>query len=127
MDRRRGGTVGIFLAALGLYGLAAFLVAQREREIAIRIALGASYSKVRSMVLGEAARLGLAGTAVGALLAWALGRVIQSLSLLVGVQPGDPITFAGVTLFMGFVLFAASYLPARRAAATDPAVALRSQ
>lgn len=54
------------------------------------------------------------------------GRVIQSLSLLVGVQPSDPITFAGVTLFMGFVLFAACYLPARRAAATDPAVALRA-
>lgn len=121
------GAVGIFLAALGLYGLAAFLVAQREREIAIRIALGASHTAVRSMVLGDAARLGLAGTAVGALLAWALGRVVQSLSLLVGVQPADPITFAGVTLFMGFVLFAASYLPARRAASTDPAVALRAQ
>ena len=121
------GAVGIFLAALGLYGLAAFLVAQREREIAIRIALGASHRNVRTMVLGEAARLGLAGTAIGALLAWALGRVIQSLSLLVGVQPDDPITFAGVTLFMGLVLFAASYLPARRAASTDPAVALRAQ
>jgi predicted permease len=121
------GAVGVFLAALGLYGLAAFLVAQREREIAIRIALGASHRNVRTMVLGEAARLGLAGTAIGALLAWALGRVIQSLSLLVGVQPDDPITFAAVTLFMGLVLFAASYLPARRAASTDPAVALRAQ
>jgi predicted permease len=121
------GAVGIFLAALGLYGLAAFLVAQREREIAIRIALGASHTAVRSMVLGEAARLGAAGTAVGALLAWGLGRVIQSLSLLVGVHAGDPLTFAAVSVLMGIVLFAASYLPARRAASTDPAVALRAQ
>jgi hypothetical protein len=119
------GGIGVFLAALGLYGVVAFLVAQQTREIAIRMALGATQRDVRSAVLGRAARLGAMGAGLGLLLAWALGRVVQSLSLLVGVQPVDPLTFGGVVLLMAIVLFAASVLPARRAAATDPAVALR--
>jgi predicted permease len=121
------GGIGILLAALGLYGLAAFMVAQRTREIAIRMALGASQADVRSLVLAQAARLGLAGTAAGLLLASALGRLVQHLSLLVGVPPTDPLTFGSVALLLAAVLFAASYIPARRAASTDPASALRAQ
>jgi predicted permease len=121
------GSIGIFLAALGLYGVVAFLVAQQRREIAIRMALGASHHDVRAAVLGQAARLGAIGAGVGLLIAWALGRLIQSQSLLLGVQPTDPLTFGGFALLMSLVLFAASYLPARRAAATDPAAALRAQ
>ena len=120
------GVIGVFLAALGLYGLAAFLVAHRTREIGIRMALGASRSHVRSLVLGQAARLGLAGAVGGVGLAFALGHLVKSLHLLVGVEPGDPLTFGGLVALMGAVLFIASYLPARRAASTDPAATLRA-
>jgi putative ABC transport system permease protein len=119
------GSIGMFLAALGLYGLVAFLVAQRAREIAIRMALGASEQAVWSMVLRQAARLGAIGAGLGLALAAGLGVVVQS--LLVGVPPTDPVTFGGLVLLMASVLFAASYGPARRAARTDPAVALRAE
>jgi predicted permease len=121
------GSIGLFLAALGLYGLTAFLVAQRTREIAIRMALGATHGQVQSMVLRQAARLGVIGTLIGLTLAVGLGKVVQSLSLLVNVQATDPLTFATVGLLMGTVLLVASVLPARRAARTDPAIALRSE
>lgn len=120
------GVIGVFLAALGLYGLAAFLVAHRTREIGIRMALGASRSHVRSLVLGQAARLGVAGAVAGIGLAFALGHLVESLHLLVGVEPGDPLTLGGPVALMGAVLFIASYLPARRAASTDPATTLRA-
>jgi len=121
------GTIGLFLAALGLYGLTAFVVAQRTREIAIRMAMGATNGQVQSMVLRQAARLGLIGGAIGLALAAGLGQVVQSLSLLVNVTSVDPLTFAGVVLLMGAVLLIASLSPARRAARTDPATALRSE
>ena len=91
------------------------------------MALGASQRDVRSMVLSQAARVGAIGAVVGIVLALGLGLLIQSLRLLVGVQPADPVTFGGVALLMSAVLFAASYVPARRAASTDPAVALRAE
>ena len=119
------GGVGVFLAALGLYGLAAFLVAHRTREIGIRMALGASQGSVRSLVLSEAARLGLLGTIIGVGMALVLGRALADQQLLVGVKSTDPITFVALVLQMGLVLFVASYLPARRAASTDPALTLR--
>lgn len=121
------GSIGLFLAALGLYGLTAFLVAQRTREIAIRMAMGASQGQVQTMVLRQAARLGAIGAAIGLALAAGLGRVVQSLSLLVDVNSTDPLTFGGVVLLMGAVLLLASLVPARRAARTDPATALRSE
>jgi putative ABC transport system permease protein len=79
------------------------------------------------MVLRQAARLGVIGTLIGLTLAVGLGKVVQSLSLLVNVQATDPLTFATVGLLMGTVLLVASVLPARRAARTDPAIALRSE
>ena len=121
------GVIGIFLAALGLYGLAAFLVVQRRREIAIRMALGATQRDVRSMVLSQAARLGAAGSLAGVLLAAALGRFTQNANLLLGVTPTDPATLTVMTALMLTVLFAATWMPARRATSTDPASALRGE
>jgi putative ABC transport system permease protein len=119
------GTVGVFLAALGLYGLMAFLVAQRTREIAIRMALGASRGAMQAMVMRQAARLGVAGGVVGLVLTGGLGRLMQN--LLVGVPPLDPISFGVTALLFAGVLTAACWSPARRAATTDPAVALRAE
>jgi putative ABC transport system permease protein len=119
------GTIGVFLAALGLYGLMAFLVAQRTREIAIRMALGASGHDVRSMVLNQAARLGIIGGVIGLLLAAGIGTLAQV--MLVGVPPIDPVSFGATALLFVVVLAAAAWTPAARAASTDPAVALRAE
>lgn len=119
------GSIGVALAALGLYGLMAFLVTQRTREIAIRMALGASEGNMRSMVMKQAAWLGVTGVAIGLLLAGAVGTLAQS--LLVGVTAIDPVAFGGTALLFAVVLAAACWAPARRAAATDPAVALRAE
>ncbi len=120
------GLLGVFLAMLGLYGLTAFLVAQRRREIAIRLALGASPGSVRSIVLRQTAKLGLGGALIGTALALALGMLVERLSLLVNVPVADPATFATVLSLMALVLAIASYQPTRRASATDPATTLRS-
>lgn len=119
------GTIGVFLAALGLYGLMAFLVAQRTREIAIRMALGASQGDMRSMVLKQAGTLGAIGAVVGLLLAAGIGTLAQS--LLVGVPPIDPVSFGGTALLFLVVLAIAAWTPAARAAATDPSAALRAE
>jgi predicted permease len=119
------GSIGTFLAALGLYGLMAFLVTQRTREIAIRMALGASGRNMRSMVLAQAARLGAGGAAIGLALAATIGMLAQS--LLVGVDPIDPLSFVGTALLFAVVLVVACWTPAARAAATSPASALRSE
>jgi putative ABC transport system permease protein len=119
------GTIGIFLAALGLYGLMAFLVAQRTREIAIRMALGASSRKMRSMVLRQAGRLGAIGGVIGLFLAAGIGTLAQV--MLVGVAPVDPVSFGGTALLFVIVLAVAAWTPANRAAATDPATALRAE
>ncbi len=121
------GVLGLFLAALGLYGLTAFLVVQRTREIAIRMALGATTGQVRSMVLRQSARLGLAGAVLGLFAAAGLGLAIQSLSLLIAVRPTDPISFGALSLLLAAVLFIASDVPARRAARTNPAVTLKAE
>ena len=119
------GTVGIFLAALGLYGLMAFLVAQRTREIAIRMALGASSRDMRTMVLRQAAMLASIGGVIGLLLAAGVGTLAQV--LLVNVPPIDPVSFGGTALLFLGVLAVAAWTPASRAAATDPAMALRAE
>ena len=119
------GVIGAFLAALGLYGLMAFLVTQRTREIAIRMALGASDGDMQSMVLKQAARLSIAGGVVGLALAGGISLLFKS--LLVGVTPIDPLSFGGTALLFAIVLAVACWTPARRAATTDPAVALRAE
>ena len=119
------GAIGIFLAALGLYGLMAFIVAQRTREIAIRMALGASNADMRSMVLKQAGRLGALGGIFGLVLAAGISMLARV--MLVGVAPIDPISFGGTALFFVLVLAIAAWTPAARAAATDPATALRAE
>lgn len=119
------GSIGIFLAALGLYGLMAFLVAQRTREIAIRMALGASSGDMRSMVLRQAGTLGAIGGVIGLALAAGIGTLAQT--MLVGVAPVDPVSFGSTALLFVVVLAIAAWTPASRAAATNPAVALRAE
>ncbi|MFN2447895.1 MAG: ABC transporter permease [Vicinamibacterales bacterium] len=121
------GVLGLLLAALGLYGLTAFLVAQRTREIAIRMALGATSGQVRGLVLRRAARLGVIGGVIGIVTAIGLGMVVQSLGLLINARPTDPVSLAGLVGLFAVVLFVASDLPARRAARTDPALTLKAE
>jgi predicted permease len=119
------GAVGLFLAAVGLYGVVAFAVAARRREMAVRMALGAQPGDVVRFVLRDSAPPVLVGAAVGLLLAFALSRLLDS--LLFGLSPTDLATFVGVPALLGAVALVAVLVPARRAAATAPAAALRAE
>jgi ABC-type antimicrobial peptide transport system permease subunit len=111
------------LAALGLYGVLAYSVAQRSREIGLRVALGAPTSRIRTMVLEQVARMAVIGIAVGVIAAWLLGRAAQS--LLFGVGAGDPLALVGSAVVVAAVTLGAAYIPARRAAHVDPMSVLR--
>jgi putative ABC transport system permease protein len=115
--------LALALAATGIYGVLSYLVAQRTREIGIRIALGATAGAVLSLILKRGAILILIGTAAGLAGAFALTRLIKT--LLFGVSATDPATFALIALLMVVVALIASYIPARRATKVDPMVALR--
>jgi putative ABC transport system permease protein len=117
--------VALVLAAIGIYGVMTNLVAQRTREIGIRIALGASARTVVRMVVGRGMGLTLVAVALGAAGAAALTRTLST--LLFGVGPLDPLTFVAAALVLGGVAVLASYLPARRAARVDPVVALAEE
>ena len=119
------GVVGLLLTALGLYGLMAFQAAQRTREIAVRMALGATRERVLWMIVLQGAAVAVAGSAVGMLLAG--GAAIGVRGWLVGVQPLDTVSFVTATGVLGVVLLAACVVPARRAAAANPALALRAE
>jgi putative ABC transport system permease protein len=112
------------LAALGVYGMMAFAVAQRRQEIGIRMALGARPGDVVRMVLRQALTVSTAGVLVGLPAALVLARTLSG--LLYGVRPGDPLTFVAVALLLGGVAVGAAWRPARRAAGIDPATALRA-
>jgi putative ABC transport system permease protein len=118
------GSIGLFLAALGLYGLTAFSVAQRRREIAIRMAVGASPHAIVWLVLRQSAVLALAGTTVGLALAVATTALLRS--FLVGLGPADPLAFTAAFVLLAGVMLTASWTPARRASAADPVSALRA-
>ncbi len=111
------------LAALGLYGVLAYSVAQRSREIALRYALGAPAARIRVMVLRQVGALALTGLALGVVAALLLGRAARS--LLFGVDAADPAALLGAGVLLGAVMLGAAYLPARRASRVDPMVALR--
>ena len=113
----------LLLAAIGIYGLLAYAVGQRRRELGIRLALGASRGDVMSEVVGDGIRLAAAGIGLGVVVALAVTRLLTA--LLYGVGASDPTTFVGVVALLALVSLVASYLPARRAARVDPMVALR--
>ena len=115
--------VAVFLSCIGIHGLMSYAVAHRTNEIGIRMALGAQQKQVLGLIMRQGFVLAVAGVAVGLALAFLLTRFLTS--LLFGVQPFDPVTFACVAFLLTFIALAASYLPARRAMRVDPIVALR--
>ncbi len=119
------GGVALVLAAIGLYGVVAFSVSQRVREIGLRMALGASAKDVSGLVLREGLKLALMGVALGVAGALFLGRFLES--MLYEVEPRDPMTLAAIAALLVGVALAASYLPARRASRIDPFRALRTE
>jgi putative ABC transport system permease protein len=117
--------IALLLAAIGIYGLISYTVAQRTQEIGVRMALGAQPAEVLRLVVRQGMGPVLAGTGVGLFGAWAASRLIGS--LLYETSATDPPTFIGVALFLAAVGLAAAYLPARRATRVDPIIALRSE
>jgi predicted permease len=115
--------LALLLAAVGIYGIVAQSVAERTREIGIRMALGANCARVLRQVMAEGMALALTGVALGLAGALAAGRMLSA--LLYGVTASDPLTYAGASLVLTGIAAAACYLPARRAARVDPVIALR--
>jgi putative ABC transport system permease protein len=113
----------LLLAVLGVYGVMAFRVAQRQREIGVRLALGAAPSRILVMVLGEGSRLAMAGVVIGFAAAVALGRTVSA--LLFGIEPFDLTTFMIAALVLGLMTVAAAFIPARRAMRVDPITTIR--
>ncbi len=119
------GALALTLAAIGVYGVLSFSVAQRTREIAVRMALGAHRGRVLSLVVGHVLRVSLVSAIVGLITARAVSRLMTA--LLFAVSPADPRTYTVVTAVLITVALIAAYVPARRAAAVDPILALRSE
>jgi putative ABC transport system permease protein len=117
--------LAVLLAAVGLYGLLAYLVTRRSHEIGVRVALGASRADVLRMVLTDGARVTFVGIAIGTVAAMLVDRALGH--LLYGVSATDPVTFVAVAGLLGVVALAASYVPASRATRVDPMVALRTE
>ena len=113
----------LLLGGLGIYGTISFLVNEQSREIAVRLALGASRRAILAMVLRQGLGLATVGVAVGLVGALIVSHLMAG--LLFGVRPTDPLTFVGVTFVLTAVALAACYIPARRAMRLDPLVALR--
>jgi predicted permease len=118
------GAIGLLMATVGLYGIVSYSVSRRGREIGIRVALGARQTDVLGMVVREGMQLALCGVAIGVVLAAAATRLMAS--FLFSVSPLDAMTFVGMSLLFLCVAFVSSYLPARRAATSDPMTALRT-
>jgi putative ABC transport system permease protein len=126
------GGLGLLLATVGIYGVVAYMVSQRTREIGVRIALGASRANVLGLVFRQALKpvmwgipIGLAGSAALSVLLGKMVAITESPDLLFGVNPWSPVTFAGVLLIVVFIVLLASWMPARRAMRIQPATSLR--
>ena len=115
----------MLIAAVGLYGVLSYVVTQRTREIAIRIAIGAAPRQVMNLILRQGLILTLVGLVIGTGLALLTGRLLHS--QLLGVSAGDPLTFIGVGLLLVVMALGACFIPARRATKVDPLIALRSE
>jgi ABC-type lipoprotein release transport system permease subunit len=119
------GVVAMVLAVSGLFGVIAYSVSQRTREVGIRMALGAQRRQVRQLVLRQGMKLAFLGVGLGLLAAVGATRMLRN--LLFGISPLDPVTFIVIPLLLLLVAWMACWLPARRAALVDPMVALRSE
>jgi ABC-type antimicrobial peptide transport system permease subunit len=119
-----GELSALFLAAVGIYGVMAYLVSQRAPEIAIRMALGAQRWMVFRLIVGQGMKLVLIGLALGLTLSFAVTRLLST--LLFGTSPTDLVTITGASLLFAIVAFGACYLPSRRAMRLDAVAALRS-
>jgi ABC-type antimicrobial peptide transport system permease subunit len=117
-------TLGLILASLGIYGVISYSVTRQTQEIGIRMALGASQSRVQIDVIQRTLRLALIGIALGIVASLGVSTLIAS--LLFGTAPTDPVTFIGMVLLLGLVALVAGYIPARRASRIDPMIALRT-
>ncbi len=117
------GFIGLLLAAIGIYGLVSYSVAQRTQEIGVRLALGATRGDILGLVLLRGFKLAAIGLGIGVALALATTHVL--VELLFGIGPADPLTFVSIVLLLGTTVLVASWAPARRASRVDPMVALR--
>lgn len=118
------GVLALILSGVGIYAVMAYSVAQRRHEIGVRMALGGQRGQILQLILGHALKLTAVGLAVGILAAVAVTRLMAG--LLFGIKASDPLTFFTLSLFLGGIALAASYLPARRATQVDPAITLRT-
>jgi ABC-type antimicrobial peptide transport system permease subunit len=119
------GALALLLATIGVYGLKAYDVARRTREIGIRIALGATSGDVKRLMLREGLRTTIAGVVIGLLLAAGVGKLVSG--LLYQVSPLDPTALIGAAAVLATTALVATYLPARRATKVEPLLALRSE
>jgi ABC-type antimicrobial peptide transport system permease subunit len=115
--------LALLLAAVGIYGVMAYTMQQRVHEVGVRMALGARKNQIAELVVGDAARMAVWGVIIGSASGLVLTRLLTS--LLYGIAPNDPLTFAGVAVLSAAVALLASYVPARRSAGIDPMRALR--
>jgi putative ABC transport system permease protein len=119
------GLLALSLAAVGLYGVTAYMVSQRTRELGVRVAIGATHGDVLKLILRQALFLAVIGIVAGSIVALMVTRFMAN--LLFGVGPADPVTFAVIPTVLIAVTLAAAYIPARRAMKLDPLMALRAE
>ena len=117
--------VAVFLAAVGLYGVVAYTVSQRTREIGLRMAIGAQPGNVLRLILGHGMKLAVAGVAIGVASAIALGHLVQT--MLFEVEPSNPLSYAATAVALLVIATLACYVPARRAMRVDPIIALQAE